>query len=562
MSFSLNISVLEFQMNEGDVYLADYVTTHTIVREKIYFFNLITTNTSVSTISGTSNLIEGFGRANIVLPNGTRFHINDALYSSKSRRNLLSFKHIRRNGYHIETMNEGNKECLYITSIISGKKIVVEKLSAFSSGLYHTIIKSIESNIVVNQKFNDPKIFNLWHYKLGHPGSSMIRRIIEHSNGHPLKNQKILLPNELSCEACSQDKLIVILSINKIMSESPVFLERIHGDICVPIHPPCGPFRYFMVLIDSSTRWSHVCLLSTRNVAFARLLAQIIKLRAHFSDYPIKTIRLDNVGEITSQTFNNFCMSIRIKVEHSVAHVHTQNGLAESLIKRLQLIARPLLMKTKLPTSTWGHAIMHAASLIRIRPTSYHEYSPSELVTNISHLRIFGCAFYVPIAPTQRTKMGLQRRIGIYVGLDSPSIIKYLEPMTGDVFRARFVDCHFNETVFPQLGWGGGGKLILEERHEITWNASTLSHLDQRTNQCELEVQMIIHLQNLANQLPDAFVDTKKVTKSHIPVVNVSAWVDITEGQKAYESKTRSKRGRPIGSKDITPEAENEWKAK
>ena len=35
---------------------------------------------------------------------------------------------------------------------------------------------------------------------------------------------------------------------------------------------------------------------------------------------------------------------------------------------------------------------MHAASLIRIRPTSYHEYSPSQLVLgtqpNISHLRI------------------------------------------------------------------------------------------------------------------------------------------------------------------------------
>ena len=96
---------------------------------------------------------------------------------------------------------------------------------------------------------------------------------------------------------------------------------------------------------------------------------------------------------------------------------------------------------------------MHAVSLIRIRPTSYHEYSSSQLVLgtqpNISHLRIFGCAVYVPIAPTQRTKMGPQRRIGIYVGFDSPSIIKYLEPMTGDVFRARFTDCHFNKTMFP-----------------------------------------------------------------------------------------------------------------
>ena len=96
-------------------------------------------------------------------------------------------------------------------------------------------------------------------------------------------------------------------------------------------------------------------------------------------------------------------MSIRINIDHLVAYVHTQNGLVESLIKRLQLIARPLLMKTKLPTSTWGHAVMHATSLIRIRPTSYHEYSPSQLVLgkqlNISHLRVFGCAVHVPIAP-------------------------------------------------------------------------------------------------------------------------------------------------------------------
>ena len=82
-------------------------------------------------------------------------------------------------------------------------------------------------------------------------------------------------------------------------------------------------------------------------------------------------------------------MSIEINIEHHVAHIHTKNGLAESLIKRLQLITKPLLMKTKLPTSTLGHAVMHATSLIRIRPTSYHEYSSSQLVLgkqpNISH---------------------------------------------------------------------------------------------------------------------------------------------------------------------------------
>ena len=167
----------------------------------------------------------------------------------------------------------------------------------------------------------------------------MMRRIIENSHGHPFKNQKILLSSDYPCTACSQGKLIVRPSHIKVLIKSPTFLERIQGNICGPIHPPCGPFRYFMVLIDASSRWSHVCLLSTNNVAFSRLLAQIIRLQAPFPDYPIKKIRLDNAGEFISKAFDDYCMSLGIKVEHSIAHVHTQNDLVEAFIKRLQLIA-------------------------------------------------------------------------------------------------------------------------------------------------------------------------------------------------------------------------------
>ena len=42
-------------------------------------------------------------------------------------------------------------------------------------------------------------------------------------------------------------------------------------------------------------------------------------------------------------------MSIGIDIEHPVVHTYTQNGLAKLVIKRLQIIARPLLMKSKLP---------------------------------------------------------------------------------------------------------------------------------------------------------------------------------------------------------------------
>ena len=66
-------------MNEGDICLADYATTHTILPDKRYFLDLTLTNVNVSTIYGIANLIEGSEIANIMLPSGTRFHINDAL---------------------------------------------------------------------------------------------------------------------------------------------------------------------------------------------------------------------------------------------------------------------------------------------------------------------------------------------------------------------------------------------------------------------------------------------------------------------------------------------------
>jgi transposase InsO family protein len=48
---------------------------------------------------------------------------------------------------------------------------------------------------------------------------------------------------------------------------------------------------------------------------------------------------MDNVAEFSSHAFNDYCMALGIEVQHSVSYVHTQNGLVESLIKRIKLIA-------------------------------------------------------------------------------------------------------------------------------------------------------------------------------------------------------------------------------
>ena len=55
--------------------------------------------------------------------------------------------------------------------------------------------------------------------------------------------------------------------------------------------------------------------------------------------------------------------------------------------------------------------------------------------------------------------MGPQRKLGIYIGYESPSILKYLEPMTRDQFIARYVECIFDEDHIPALGGDKNKKL-------------------------------------------------------------------------------------------------------
>ena len=73
------VGSLGSKINGGEICLADSATTHTILRDQKYFSHITLVEANVNTISGPAYLIDGSGRATIMLPCGTIFHINDAL---------------------------------------------------------------------------------------------------------------------------------------------------------------------------------------------------------------------------------------------------------------------------------------------------------------------------------------------------------------------------------------------------------------------------------------------------------------------------------------------------
>jgi hypothetical protein len=69
-----------------------------------------------------------------------------------------------------------------------------------------TTIRSIEANNIVSLKLTDPSKLLLWHDRLGHPGQSMMCRILYLSHGHHLSNKDIVVQDTL-CQVCSLRKL-------------------------------------------------------------------------------------------------------------------------------------------------------------------------------------------------------------------------------------------------------------------------------------------------------------------------------------------------------------------
>ncbi|KAM2161647.1 hypothetical protein PS2_044208 [Malus domestica] len=237
-------------MSNGEVScLADSVTTYTILLERHYFTNFIPKKAHLTTFSGSSNLIKGYGKARIMLSNGTILTIKEALYSPRSERTLLSFTDIRDNQYHLETTEDHGSEFLCITSYVYGQKHIHEKLERLPSGLYITTIRDIEAHSVAGLMPEFPDTLFLWHDRLRRPGRDMMCRILKYSHGHKLHPYVGLPP----CKSCSLGKLNTKPLYTKIIHDPPKFLQRIQGDICGPIQPTCGPFRYFMVLVDAST---------------------------------------------------------------------------------------------------------------------------------------------------------------------------------------------------------------------------------------------------------------------------------------------------------------------
>jgi hypothetical protein len=234
-----------------DVALLDSATTHTILRDPKYFVfsgqeSEAWQTCEMITVTGRRNFVFHEGPATVVLSRGTTLVFPKAMYAPTAQRSLISFRDLRAHGIHLLTVLRNGEETLalrqgprHLATAHAGARGLYQldiSSSASAPVVYHLDLSSSASGTTDDPSLQQiglkttqsagsaftvtfPIKTGLWHGRMGHPETTMFRRMLPILAGHsvcPSDANKVGL-----CAACAQGKLIQRPSQWKLSAELP-----------------------------------------------------------------------------------------------------------------------------------------------------------------------------------------------------------------------------------------------------------------------------------------------------------------------------------------------------
>ena len=225
------MTIYEAQPSDSDVALLDSASTHTILTNPKFFHfqenEKSWQHCQIVTMAGSRTLKFREGRATVVFPGGFPLTCDKTMYAPDAPRSLISYRDLRARKIHISTAMEMNEEILELRQ---GHEIfATAKVGA--DGLYKVVIKPLTNSpvsLIDEEEVSmaawvrgpealsrnlAPGVFvdtiakpNLWHIRLGHPGTTIFHRMLPLTTGHNLVTSHAEKTHD--CLACIQGKYI------------------------------------------------------------------------------------------------------------------------------------------------------------------------------------------------------------------------------------------------------------------------------------------------------------------------------------------------------------------
>ena len=199
---------------------------------------------------------------------------------------------------------------------------------------------------------------------------------------------------------------------------------------------------------------THLDLMKTKSEVITQL-DTFIKMAERQTGLKLQRLRSDRGGEYCSDAMKEYCKARGIIHELTAPYSPAQNGVAERRQRTLVESARCMLHAAKLPPSFWSEALLTAAYVGNLSPTSaLHGATPYEQWFNakpdVSHLRVFGCLAYALLPDSKRQKMDPKSKPYTFIGYaDNSKAYRLYDNETGTIVERR--DVVFSERELGSL---------------------------------------------------------------------------------------------------------------
>ena len=181
----------------------------------------------------------------------------------------------------------------------------------------------------------------------------------------------------------------------------------------------------------------------------------------------VRAVMTNLGGEFTSLKITDLFKESGIKIFHSVAHMHQQNGHAEHFNRTLFEKAEAMQHHTCLPKSWWEFCVQYTVYVYNRTPIARTKTTPYESVNrikpDISHLHVMGCAAYVFLHEDQcQNKMSPHTELMTFIGFtDGMKGWKFMKS-TNTVFHAT--QAVFDKSTFLHCPGSRASILAIETR--------------------------------------------------------------------------------------------------
>lgn len=275
-------------------------------------------------------------------------------------------------------------------------------------GLYYIDdVASGHVHHIQSRNGNKQKKIWLWHHRLGHASFGYLKKLF------PSLFEDIP-DSSFKCNVCilaKSHRTSYPINLNKKTTKP---FELIHSDVWgpAPITSKSG-IRWFVTFVDDCTRMTWLYTMRHKSEVCEIFPIFWHMVSTQFS-LPVKTIRSDNGGEYLNSELLRFFHTKGILHETTCPHTPQQNGVAERKNRHILETTRALLIGAHVPQNYWVDVVTYAVYLINRMPSQVLNFrTPLQILTQYSPIpsllqlepRVFGCAAYVHLQKTQRTKL-------------------------------------------------------------------------------------------------------------------------------------------------------------